>query len=86
MKKMSKPTEEECISRLLAAADALTKAGANKFDIVTAFFQVGMSLASSDKAYGQLDLDHVTELSPVGKAVASSEKKRTPPRKSRKEA
>ena len=69
-KRMKKPTDDECIERLQATADALAQAGASPYDIVTAFVDVALILAQRDAAYAQANLAIIADVFAAGDGAA----------------
>jgi formiminotetrahydrofolate cyclodeaminase len=67
---MKKPTDEECIERLQATADALAQAGASPYDIVTAFVDVALTLAERDAPYAQANAAIIADVFASGEALA----------------
>lgn len=66
---------------------SLTKSGASTSDIVTAFVDVAVGLAESDRAYAQVQLDIVANLFSAGEALARTRiKALTPPKRPRKKS
>lgn len=65
---MKKPAiDDTCLESLQAAAASLTKSGASTSDIVTAFVDVAIGLAESDRAYAPIQLDIVANLFSAGR-------------------
>jgi hypothetical protein len=76
---MTKPTDDECIARLRAAAVSLADEGASLYDIVTAFLDVAVDMAAEDSRYAQAQLDIVANAFSAGEGLARFRKEQEAP-------